>query len=95
MWYNVILCGLGNKGEIRPVFVDSKLRPSRQLAALVFHNGQNEIQNKSPYHTGLRSVSVGDIIVLEDGEEYYLVEPIGFKMLTMEDAYSYIASFRV
>jgi len=107
MTYNVILCGLGNKGEVRPVFFSDyksdpvervfKGRASLKLAEQVYLNGQNEIQCVMPFHKNLRSVSMGDIIVLPDkefGDHYYKVESKGFTLMGMRQAYEYIASFR-
>jgi hypothetical protein len=63
-------------GDIREVYVPvSELSSVEGNLEKVFHYGQNDFQP----HPSLPSVSVGDVIEMDD--EKYRVEPVGFSKL--------------
>lgn len=63
-------------GDIREVYVPvSELSSVEGNLEKVFHYGQNDFQP----HPSLPSVSVGDVVEMDD--EKYRVEPVGFSKL--------------
>jgi len=88
MSYKVHMLAFMN-GEIRlvdlPLLAGDKIEDTLDL---IFEYGQNDVQPKE-----FCSVSVGDVIELTDGL-YYLVDSIGFKLLTQEQFDEHRASPR-
>jgi hypothetical protein len=90
MKINVILLGLGFQGEIREVETPKEnYENDIVLCCDAFKYGQNEFQ---PSKTQ-RSVSVGDVILVDENEyheeEYYRVLSFEFKKMTKVDFETY------
>jgi len=83
MKINVILLGLGCRGEIREVnTLQDKYSKESNLLCDVFQYGQNEFQSQP-----MRSVSVGDVIIVNDS--YYKIRSFKFDKMNQEEFEDY------
>lgn len=86
----VYMLAFGKPGEIRTVVVpnDEWTADTDKNLGLVFYYGQNDFQPQN--HP---SVSVNDVIQIGDG--YWVVRPIGFMGFTPEQFSEYVATPRL
>ena len=75
-----------NEERIKEVYIKSLHKDS--LLGSIFYYGQNDFQPKEQ-----RSVSVGDVIRL--GHERWLVQGVGFHLLSFADYVEYLAMNRL
>lgn len=73
--FETFLLATTEVGESRPVRVDEPSTDPEQLLDQIFENGQNEFQPLP----GKCSVSVGDVISLQD--KLFMVAPVGFRLI--------------
>lgn len=88
MIVKVRMCAFHDPVVVRPVFIEDRAwRQLTQLEAkleLIFHQGQNDVQPVE----GVCSVSMGDVIELDD--KLFLVRPVGFKLIDEDEYKTYL-----
>jgi hypothetical protein len=87
MQVKVHMLAFGEPNEIRWVEIPQEYHGAmgdEEVLSAVFHYGQNEFQEQ--LHP---SVSVGDVIELNDGD-LFIVKPIGFSLMSKEEFNSYL-----